>query len=132
MAANTTPIFVLTPKAPAVRFATANTGLSGSGTLGTLFTAGANGSFFEGFRYQAEGTTTAGVIRVFIQAAGAGNFELIKELLVTAITPSASVLADSQEWLPVNGITLGAGDVVKVGTHNAETFSAWLLTGGDY
>lgn len=132
MPAGTTPVFVLTPRSPAVRFATANTGRDGTGTLGTLFTAGTNGAFFKGFRYQAEGTTTAGVIRIFIQAAGAGNNELKREMIVAAITPSTTVEATSAEWYPSGGIVLAANDVVKVGTHIAETFSAWLEGGGDY
>lgn len=132
MAAGKNPIFVATPKHPSVRFSTANTARDGTGTLGTLFTAGSNGAFFSGFRFQAEGTTTAGVIRIFIQTNGSGNNEMIKELLVSAVTPSATVEATSGEWFPSAGIWLGAGDVVKVGTHNAETFSAWLEGGGDY
>jgi hypothetical protein len=132
MPANTDPIFVLTPKHPSVRISTANTNRDGTGTLGTLFTAGANGAFFKGFRYQAEGTTTAGVIRIFIQSGGAGNNELIREMLVAAKTPGTGTEAASDEWYPAGGIALGAGDVVKVGTHNAETFSCWLEGGGDY
>jgi hypothetical protein len=132
MPANTTPIFVLTPKHPAVRIATANTARDGTGTLGTLFTAGSNGAFFKGFRFQAEGATTAGVIRIFIQSAGAGNNELIREMLVSAVTPSATVEATSGEWYPEGGIILAATDIFKVSTHNAETFSCWLEGGGDY
>lgn len=132
MPAGTTPIFVATPKHPAVRIATANTLRDGTGTLGTLFTVGANGAFFKGFRYQAEGTTTVGVIRIFIQSAGAGNNELIREMLVAAKTPSTTVEAASEEWYPPGGIMLLAADVVKVGTNNAETFSCWLEGGGDY
>jgi len=132
MAAGTSPIFVTTPQAPQVRISTANTGRDGSGTLGTLTTAGASGAFYKGFRWQAEGTTTAGVIRLFIQKGGAGNFELKREMLVGAVTPSTTVEATSGEWYPQAGIVLGAGDVVKVGTHNGETFSCWLEAGGDY
>lgn len=133
MAAGTSPIFVTTPKAPAVRISTANTARDGSGTLGTLFTAGSNGAFFKGFRWQAEGTTTAGFIRLFVQAAGAGNFELKYETIVTAVTPVVGVTpATSGEWFPAYGIMLGAGDVVKVSTHIGETFSCWLEAGGDY
>lgn len=132
MAANTSPIFTLAPKLPAVRISTANTNRDGTGTLGTLFTAGSEGGFFKGFRFQAEGTTTAGVIRIFVQAGGSGNYELLREILVSAITPSTTVEAWSSEWWPTAGLPLGAGDVVKVGTHNAETFSAWLMGGGNY
>src|SRR5262245_49340979 len=133
MAAGTAPIFVTTPQAPQVRISTANTGRDGSGTLGTLTTAGASGAFYKGFRWQAEGTTTAGFIRLFVQKGGAGNFELLKEMIVTAITPVVGVTpATSDEWYPQQGIVLGAGDVVKVGTHIGETFSCWLCAGGDY
>ena len=132
MAAGTTPIFVLTPKHPTVRIATANTNRDGTGTLGTVFTAGSNGAFFRGVRVQSEATTTAGVVRLYIQAAGAGNNELIKELMITAVTPSASVEATSIEWYPSGGMVLAATDVLKASTHNAETFSVWAEGGGDY
>jgi len=132
MAANTIPIFVLTPKAPKVRIATANTGRDGTGTLGTITTAGANGAFYKGVRIQAEGTTTAGVVRIFIQTAGAGNFELKKEVLITAITPSTTIEAAFAEWYPTGGIVLGIGDLLLASTNNAETFSVWAEGGGDY
>lgn len=133
MAANTNPIFVLTPKSPAVRIATANVNRDGStGTYGTLFTAGVNGAYFKAIRAQAEGVTTAGVVRVFIQDGGAGNVELRKELLIPAVTPSATIEAASIEWAPDRGFLLSAGSVVKVSTHNAETFGVSLEGGGDY
>src|SRR5690348_10129580 len=113
MSAGTQPVFVTTPKAPKVRISTANTGRDGAGTLGTLYTAGSNGSYFKSIRYQAEGTTTAGVVRIFIQTAGAGNNELIREMLVAAVTPSTSIEAASGEWTGPSGqgIMLGATDV---------------------
>jgi hypothetical protein len=132
MAANTVPIFVLTPKEPKTRIATLNTGRDGTGTLGTLTTAGANGAFYKGIRWQAEVTTTAGVIRIFIQTAGAGNFELIKEMLVPAVTPGVTIEAASGEWYPTAGIVLGAGDLLCASTQIAETFSVWAMGGGDY
>ena len=132
MAMTHQPVLFQTPKHPMVRISSANTSRDGSGTNGTLYTAGANGAIFAGFRWQAEGTTTAGVIRVHIQKAGSGNIELIREMLVAAITPSATVEAASGEWFPPAGIMLGAGDIVFVSTHNAETFSCWLEGGGDY
>ncbi len=133
MAAGTVPVFVTTPKAPAVRFTTANTARDGTGTLGTLYTAGAAGAFFKGFRWQSEGTNTAGFIRLFVQAAGAGNYELLYEALAPATTPAVGVTAAlSGEWYPIGGIVLGAGDVVKVGTQIGEPYSAWLVGGGDY
>lgn len=128
----TSPIFVGTPKAPQVRISTANTGRDGTGTLGTIHTAGGSGAFFKGIRVQAHGTTTAGVVRIFRQAAGAGNNELIKEILVSAITPGTGTEAWSDEWYPSAGIVLAAGDVLKASTHNAETFCVMAEGGGDY
>lgn len=132
MAAGTTPIFILTPKDAAVRIATANTARDGTGTIGTLYTAGVNGSFLKGIRMQSEGTVSAGVIRVFIQSAGVGNNELIKEQLVTSTTPSTTVEAWSAEWFPPAGIVLGASSVLKVSTHVAETFSCHAEGLGDF
>lgn len=134
MAANTTPIMILTPKDSNVRFSTANTNRDGTGTLGTLHTAGTNGSFFKCIRIQAEGTTTAGVVRIYIQSGGSGNNELIHEALVSAITPSTTVQAFNYDWFGPGGcgIALAASSVLKVSTNNAETFSAHAVGGGDY
>jgi len=134
MAANTSPIFVLTPKHPMVRISTANTNRDGStGTYGTLCTAGTNGSFYKGFRWQAEGNTTAGAIRLFLQDGGAGNIEMIYEAVVPATTFAAGTTpVASGEWYPAGGIVLSASTVVKVNTHVAETFSCSLEGGGDY
>lgn len=131
MAAGLTPIYVLVPTSVVVNFATANTGRDGAGTIATLATAGSAGSFFRRIRVQAAVTTTAGVIRIFKKASG-GTFRLMKEILVTAITPSTAVAAWEAEWAPEDGITLTASDVLGVSTHNAETFNAWPEGGGDY
>lgn len=134
MAANTTPIMILTPKASKVRISTANTNRDGTGTLGVIHTAGSNGSFFKCLRIQAEGTTTAGVVRIYVQAAGAGNHELIHEALVSAVTPSTTVQAFNYDWFGPGGcgIALSATDVLECSTHNAETFSVHAVGGGDY
>lgn len=44
MPANTSPIFLLTPNVGRASVSTANTGRDGTGTIATVFTAGANGS----------------------------------------------------------------------------------------
>lgn len=133
-AAGTTPIFIATPRSPMVRFSTANTNRDGStGTYGTLFTAGSNGSFFPGFRVTAEGNTTAGAVRLFQQDAGAGNIEMLKEIIVPAVTFVAGTTPVFEaEWYPQGGIMLSASTVTKVSTHIGETFAAKLEGGGDY
>jgi hypothetical protein len=134
MAAGLNPIFVTTPRHPMVRSSTADAG-SRDGTaagIATLFTASANGAFFKGYRYQAEATTTLGMVRIYIQKGGAGNKELIKEIPVNAVTVGASTPADSGEWYPQGGIQLSPSDVVFVSQEKAEAISHWLEGGGDY
>src|SRR3990172_2379848 len=115
MAAGTTPIYVLTPRAPVVNFATANTARDGTGTIATLMTAGANGSYFPTLRVQATVTTTAVVVRVFRRVSG-GTWRLLREILVPAATPSTTVEAWSAEWTGPSGkgILLSATDEVGV------------------
>lgn len=132
MPAGTTPIFVLTPKAPQVRISTANTSRDGTGTLGTLHTCGSNGSYFRGWGYRAQQTTTAGMIRLYRQSGGTGNKELIDELAVAAVTVSASQVAANDKRYPSYGLVGAAGDVFYCSTHNGETFLVELLAGGDY
>ena len=133
MAAGLTPIFVLTPRATVVNFATANTARDGTGTIATLYTAGANGAYVRTVRVQATVTTTAGVIRIF-RRVSAGTWRLLREILVTAITPSTTIEAWSSEWAGPNGngIILSATDELGVSTNNAETFNAHAENGGDY
>lgn len=137
--ANTNPIYPGRVISSDVLFATANTNRDGTtGTYttvflcpGTLATIGAgDGALVQGIRINAVGTTTAGVVRIW-RHNGTACF-LLRELLVTAITPSASVEvwkittaqgADSTGYLPLN-VILESGESLKVSTHNAESFHA--------
>lgn len=140
MAAGTAAIFVATPKRPQVRISTANTNRDGTGTLGTVYTAGANGSFFKSVHIQAEVVIPSGdVVRLFNQVAGAGNFELVAEIPVPVSSPQASGAGTppvpvlwSFDWVPPAGLILGAGDLFKASTDQGKTYSVALDGGGDY
>lgn len=140
MAAGTSPIFVATPKRPQVRISTANTNRDGTGTLGTVCTAGSNGDFYRGVRIQAEVAIPAGdVVRLFSQVAGAGNYELIREFIIPPSSPVASGAAApptqelySVEWFPPAGIVLAGTDVLKASTDQGKTYSVALEGGGSY
>jgi len=140
VAANQSPIFVGTPKRPQVRISTANTARDGTGTLGTVYTAGANGSFFKGVRIFPEQAIVAGdVVRLFNQVAGAGNNELIAEIAIPPQNPAASAAGapplpplQPVEWWPPAGLVLGATDVLKASTDQGNKFSVALEGGGDY
>lgn len=69
----------------------ANALRDGSGTVVTVFTAGKFGARIERVEIKAAVTTTAGMVRLFLQSGG--TTRLIHEELVSAITPSATVAA---------------------------------------
>jgi hypothetical protein len=120
MTAVATPIFAQVPRHAAAAISTANTNRDGTGTIGTIFTADASdGSEIERIVIEATGTTTAGVVRLFIHNGSTAFLE--REVLVGAITPSATVAAFRREI--VQRITLGAGWSLRAATHNAETFN---------
>lgn len=122
----TSPQYVGVPKSSTVVISTANANRDGSGTLGTLTTAGASGSRIDCINFIARGTTTGGMLRLFI-----GN-SLIAEIEVTPAIPSATVPVWSSVVTFEPPLILEAGVLLKVGTHNAESFCATVISGGDF
>lgn len=130
MSQNTDQIFPRTSALKQTQISTGNTNRDGTGTLGTLVTGGADGTRIDRIRMVAAGTTTAGVIRIFLDDGS--NVRLIHEQLVTAITPGTTQQVWSGEWSPAEPIVLpDANWIVKVSTHNAETFNVFSF-GGHY
>lgn len=119
--------FVGTPKTWQQAIATANTARDGTGTLADVVTAGASGSRLDRVKVTASGTTTAGVIRIFLYDGT--NTYLYDEILVDAITPSVSVKVWKGEMSL--GFDIPATWHVKASTHNAELFKMFVH-GGDY
>lgn len=126
---NIAPRFVETAVIGAVSIATANTNRDGTGTIGTVLTAGAQGTLVELVRVVAAGTTTAGVVRLFLHDGS--TYYLLKEILVTAITPSTTVEVFSAEFVPTKPLVLPTAWSLRASTNNAETFKV-LATGGSY
>jgi hypothetical protein len=128
------PGYAATPRCGVAQIATANTGRDGTGTIGTIFTAGASGSRIDAILVQAVGTTTAGMVRLFIHDGT--NARLIYEVPVLALTPSATLPAWGAQ---LNGATLAqllpiiipTGYSLRASTHNAETFNVAAI-GGDF
>ena len=135
MAANKEPVFTLVPNIGALatsRFATANSGRDGTGTLATILTAGTDGSRVDRIVITATSTTTAGMVRLYI--SDGTNIRLWKEIAVTAITPSATVLAftatvTSPDTYPL--LVLPGTYLLRASTNNAESFDA-VVHGGNF
>jgi hypothetical protein len=137
MPANTSPIFTLTPGVEwgTTAVATANTAKDGTGTVLTVWTAGANGSYVQRIRFRQSGTAVQTVARVFINNgstnATAANNILFDEITIAAATVSETT-AQSTFEIPLN-FALPAGYVlnITIGT----TIAAGLyvsVIGGDY
>jgi len=126
---------------------TANTNRDGTGTITILWTAPAfvdatnpGGSRIERIVIQATGTTTAGMIRLFVSSDALGNTAantfLYEEISVTAVTPSTTVQAYATSLQAVTFQTLfpimiAPGSTLRVSTANAESFIVTAM-GGDY
>lgn len=135
---STTANYASTPRAGMVVVSTANSALDGTGTLGTVFTAGASGSRIDAIQIYAIGTTTAGMVRLFL-SDGVNN-RLFAEIPVLALTPSATQPAFSANLQSnasglVNTVPLpfsfGSGYSLKASTQNAESFVV-IGFGGDF
>lgn len=106
------------------QISTANTARDGTGGITTLVTGVSPGTIIESVVARAQGTTTAGMLRLFFREVSSDTWRLLAELSVSAITPSATVQAFSGSFtLPAGQIYLPSGAQIGVSTHNAETFN---------
>lgn len=118
MAANTTPIFILTPNTPTATIAAANTARDGSGNLVTLFTAGASGSRVDSVTFTSAQAAVSGssamVGRVFLTDTAGANPRLISEVALAAITTSNTAIGQTQTVFFTNGLLMLSGSFIKV------------------
>ena len=70
-------------------------------------------------------------VRFFVEDAG--RWKLVGELAVDAITPSATLEAFTDRWIPLGGImTLSAGARIGASMHNANEGMVAHIEGGHY
>jgi hypothetical protein len=115
--------FANVPRVSGVTISTANTNRDGTGTLGTVITAGTNGTRIDRIRAQAIVTTTAGRVRLFLYDGS--NYYALEELAIAAATVSATVSGAVAEvtFGDVRPLTLPTGWDIRAGTHNAESIT---------
>lgn len=125
MAVTATPIFAQALRQGVALVSAANTNRDGTGTIVTLFTAHVtNGSDIDSIQITAQGTTTAGIVRLY-KHNGTTAF-LWKEIIVPAITPSTTVTVFMRRIdcsRPEMANRLPAGWSLRASTHNAENFN---------
>lgn len=135
---STTANYASTPKNTGAEISTANTARDGTGTSGTVYTAGASGSRIDSIIIQATNTTTAGMIRFFISIDSGTTKRLIGEVPVVAITAAATtpvfqtVLTSQNSAFMQNGLVLQANAILYASTNNAESFNVVVVNAGDF
>jgi len=139
MPANTTPIFVLTPNVGQARVTAANTASEGSGTLTTLFTAGANGSRVDRVTVRnaqvSAAASSANVVRVFITDTSGSNPRLYAEAALPTATRSTSVIGATTTITFLGGLVLASGQLLSVCQSvyaGAQDQVDYTAEGGDY
>lgn len=126
--------YAAAPRCGINQVSVANTNRDGTGTLGSILTAGTSGTRIDAINVKAVGTTTAGMIRLFVHDGTVAR--LLTEVPVTAITPSGT-LPSWEAQLNANTmsqllpIVLPVGYSLRAATNNAETFNVIAL-GGDF
>jgi hypothetical protein len=139
MPANTAPIFTVAPNCPVVDIAAANTARDGSGSLVTLFTAGANGSRIDFIKFTSAQATPAAsslrVIRVFLTDTGGANPRLIEEVILTAVTASNTTAGATTTLTFTGGLVIASGQIIKVAQSvyaSAADTTHVIARGGNY
>lgn len=126
---STTANYAATPRSALGQVSTANTNRDGTGTIATIFTAGASGSRIDDITIIATGTTTAGMVRLFLHDGT--NARLWAEVPVSAATPSGTVQAFAASLLN-QSLILPSGWSLRASTNNAETFNVIVDRAGDF
>ena len=121
--------YAATPRAASGQVLTANTNRDGTGTIATIFTAGSSGSRIDEIRIIATGTTTAGMVRLFLHDGTTAR--LWTEVPVTAATPSGTVQAFNTT-LTNQALILPSGWSLRASTNNSETFNVIVDRAGDF
>ena len=129
------PQYTTTPNVSQDTQTTANNVYNGTGTVGTCFTAGANGSFVGFIILKPLGTNVVSVARFWINNgltnATAANNYLFAEITLPATTAVANA-ALTQISIPVNfAIEAGYKINFALGTTVAAGWQATVI-GGDY
>ena len=126
---STSANFFSTPRTAVGQVTTLNAGRDGTGAVPTILTAAASGTRIDDIEIQATGTTTAGVVRLYLHDGT--NARMVREILVTAITPSTSLAAFNTRLTDLGWILQNASWSLRASTEKTETFNICVTRAGD-
>lgn len=128
----TAAAYAATPRTEVAQVSAANTNRDGSGTLVTVMAGGASGSRVDDITIKAVGTTTAGMVRLYLSLDNGVTNRLLLEVPVSAITPSASVASFTYSLRDLGLILDDANALLRASTHNAEAFNILVTRAGNF
>jgi hypothetical protein len=119
MAANTTPIFIISGvTSSTARISAANTASDGSGTLVTLLTSGVDGTRVDSIRFrnaQIGGTASSAMVhKVFLTDNTGSNPRLIAEVATAAATRSNSAVGATSIITFDQPVIMTSGQLMRV------------------
>ena len=120
--ANTQPIFAITPQIPTVTITGTTTAKDMSVTTNVklLYTAASNGTKVSQIGYKFVGTSTAGILLIWITDTAGLNPILYDEILYGAVT-SSSTVATARIVNSYSDLELKAGQQIWVGATTVNT-----------
>lgn len=119
--------YASTPNCGVGQVSVANASRDGTGTINTVFTAGASGSRIDTVTVKSTGTVTDGMVRLYIHDGV--NARLYTEVPIVATIPSASVAA-FETGIKLD-LVIPTGYSLRASTEKAETFNV-IAVGGDF
>ena len=128
----TAPNYASTPRFAIGQISAANTNRDGTGTLVDVITGAATGTRVDDITIQAVNTTTGGMVRLFVTLDGGTTNRLIREIEVSARTPSGTVPAFRFELYDLGIILPNANARIRAATNNAEAFNVIVTRAGDF
>lgn len=125
---SSSPQFAATPRVGIAQVSVANPNRDGTGTLATVLTAGASGTRIDYVAIKATGSTSAGMIRLYVHDGS--NARLLSEDEVPELTVSAASKAHESLVELAGGIVIPTGYSLRASTEVGETFNIFAI-GGD-
>lgn len=118
------------------KISVANSNLDGTGTLVNIFTADTVANGFSGCEIssiiiKAQQSVTPGMVRLYFQDLGHSNPILFCEVVIPAVTQSATDPTFSHEVILQGSIALQCGFSIWASTENRENFSV-IVQGNDW
>ena len=123
--------FATTPRYAVATVSTANTNWDGTGTIVTAFTAGDNGSRVDQIGWSCEGTSSAGLLNMFVREDSEDDWTFIFGITISAATASTTAPPHAGGVTNLNWV-LSGGAQIGFSTTVSQTINIHITLAGDF